>query len=414
MYDRSLLPALLAALADTPVTLLAGPRQAGKSTLARDGLAGSRPMAYVTLDDAAALASAHADPVGFVDGLREPTVIDEVQRATGLFPAIKASVDRDRRPGRFLLTGSANVLMLPNLSESLAGRMVILTLWPLAQSEIERTTPRLLEGLFAREFPSWRGGGGRVDIVARAIRGGYPEAVARADSRRRQSWFGSYITTMMQREVRDIANVADLAALPRLLQFAAARAASLLNMADLSRDSGIAPATLKRYLALLEATYLVHRLPAWARNATTRLVKSPKLLIVDSGLMAYLLRAADPAAIGDDPRVGSLVENFVGTELLKLAGCAPERYTISYFRTQHGMEVDFVIEDARGNVAGIEVKTAATVSARDFNGLRALAAMTGSDFRRGIVLYTGAATLSFGDGMFAVPVSALWSAPIAR
>ncbi|TAM58754.1 ATP-binding protein [bacterium] len=409
MYPRLLMSSVVAALDDTPVTLLIGPRQAGKSTLAREQLACTRALTYLTLDDAATLASAHADATGFVNSLRGPAVIDEVQRATGLFPAIKASVDRDRSPGRFLLTGSANVLMLPHLSESLAGRMEVLTLWPLAQSEIERTSPQFLDDLFAPQAPSWHGGDRRDGIIERILRGGYPEVVSRTDTRRRERWFGSYLTTILQREVRDIANVTDLAVLPRLLQFAAARAASLLNMNELARDSGIAHATLKRYLALLEATYLIQRLPAWARNTTTRLVKSPKILIVDSGLMAYLLHTTQAATLGDDPRVGSLVENFVGTELLKLAASARDRYAVSYFRTQHGNEVDFVIEDARGHVVGIEVKAAATVTARDFRGLRALAGTAGKDFMRGVVLYSGTATLPFGDGLLAAPISALWA-----
>jgi len=253
---------MLDALADTPVTLLVGARQTGKSTLCRAIAERDHPARYLTLDDAATLAAAHADPVSFITAIEGPVVLDEVQRAPELFRAIKVQVDRRRTPGQFLLTGSANVLVMPKMSESLAGRMEVLTLWPFSQGEIEQTAEGFLAAVFGskplRPPPS---AGSRRQVIARAVRGGYPEILQRIDAARRRAWFGSYLTTILQRDVRDLAHIDGLTQMPRLFELLAARAATLLNYAELSRTVGWPQTTLKRYMALLEATFLIHSIP---------------------------------------------------------------------------------------------------------------------------------------------------------
>lgn len=405
MIPRLLAAELDAALADRPVVLLHGPRQAGKSTLAR-AAARRRRMEYLSFDDAAILAAARDDPQGFLAGLEGPVVLDEVQRVPELFPAIKLRVDHDRTPGSYLLTGSANVLAMPRLSESLAGRMEIQTLWPLSQAEIGGTTGRFLKGLFGGRLP--KPGDGDRSLAERILRGGYPE-VATGGLKRRSEWFSSYLTTILQRDIRDLANIEDLSAVPRLLTLLAARPAGLLNVAGLSRDSGIPASTLKRYLALLEATFLVQLIPAWFINMGQRLVKSPKVVLTDCGFAAHLL-GLDRRRLDREPVLrGGLMESFVGMELRKQIGWNGMRVTIHHFRSHSGDEVDLVLEGPGGDLVGIEVKAGSTLSSADFKGLRALAAGAGKRFIRGVVLYTGTHVLPFGPGLEARPMQSLWT-----
>jgi uncharacterized protein len=332
-----------------------------------------------------------------------------VQRAPDLFQAIKAAVDRDRRPGRFLLTGSANVLMLPRLSESLAGRVELLTLYGLAQAEIEGTPGRFVDALFAETIPLSAPPVLTVDdLFERVLAGGYPEAISRSAGRRREAFFDAYVTTILQRDVRDVADVAGLDAFPRLLRLLALRTGALLNLSDLARDAALARTTLDRYLSILRATYLVHLLPAWHVNTTKRLVKSPKVLMADTGLAGGLLRMTPERLVPEDVTRGALVETFVGTELLRLISWSDARPELLHYRTHAGAEVDFVMEGRDGRVVGVEVKSSATVEAKDFRGLRSLAEDAGSKFHRGVVLYLGQAMVPFEKHLHAVPMSALW------
>jgi predicted AAA+ superfamily ATPase len=381
----------------------------GKSTLAASLASGPHRARYITLDDAPVLAAARTDPAAFVRGLTEPVVLDEVQRAPDLFLAIKAAVDRGRRPGRFLLTGSANVLLLPRLSDILAGRMEILTLWPLSQGEIEGVREGFIEALFANSLPSmppepepW------TRLLERITRGGYPELTGQGAAERREAWFGSYITTMLQREVRDVSNIEGLTMMPRLLALLATRGASLLNFSDLARGVGIPLTTLKRYLALLEIAFLVQTLPAWSANLGKRLVKAPKVLLADSGLMAYLLGMGGERLAINGTLGGSLLENFVAMELRKQVTWSKTRPAMFHFRTTTGHEVDLVLEARGGRVVGIEVKATASPGAADFKPLRLFAEVTGKRFHRGVLLYTGAEPLPFGPNLYALPISALW------
>ena len=410
MIQRSLTSQLRAALADTPVVLLNGARQTGKSTLARalapDAFPAG-PAAYVTLDDATVLAAATSDPDGYVRSLTGPVILDEVQRAPELFRAVKAEVDRDRRPGRFLLTGSADVLLLPVASESLAGRMEIVTLWPLSQSEIEGREGGFIDAVFGGALPPAPKDAGD-SVWARLVRGGYPEAAERSDPDRRAKWFESYVTTILQRDVRDLARIEGLSEMPRLLALVAARTATLLNAAELSRSSGLPASTLKRYLTLLQATFLLRELPAWSTNRSKWLVKSPKLVVADSGLAAHLTGFEGPGD-GAVDLPGFLLETFVIGELAKQAGWSRRRVSLYHYRTQAGREVDVVLEDPAGRVVGVEVKAAGSVSGRDFRGLQALREERPEGFQRGVVLYTGTDVVPFGEDLVAVPMSTLWT-----
>lgn len=408
MINRTITGHVLDALSDTPVLLLNGARQTGKSTLVKTISEHAHPASYITLDDGSVLASIKHDPAGYLSTVDGPIVIDEVQKAPELFPAIKAVVDRNRRPGRFLLTGSANVLLLPKLSESLAGRMEILSLWPFSQGELDGIRELFVDALFASKL---RVGPAPKESIsslhARIVAGGYPEAISRTKEDRRRAWFESYITTILQRDIRDLANIEGLSNVPRLLAIIAARTPVMLNFSELSRTLAIPQSTLKRYMTLLEATYLIHHVPAWSGNLGKRLVKTSKIVMCDTGLMAHLLGAnKDRLAAGGI--IGPLLENFVVMELIKQISWSATRPSLFHFRTQTGQEVDIVLEDRAGRLVGIEVKASSTVAAQDFRGLRALAEGAGKHFLRGIVLYTGAEILPFGAELFAVPVNALW------
>jgi len=407
VIPRHLSAPLREALADTPVVFLTGARQSGKTTLVRS-MAGPSTR-YLSLDDPATLASAQADPGAFLEDLDGPAILDEVQQAPALVPALRAVVDRDRKPGRFLLTGSAHALATPALAQALVGRMEVLTLWPLSQGETERRREGFLDALFRRRLPPWRGPAeDRAAIVRRALRGGFPEPLGRSE-RRRRVWFRSYVATILQREVRDLARIEGLAELPRLLELLAARATGLLNFAGLSRNAGIPQTTLKRYLALLEQTFLVLRLPAWTRSRSKRLVKSPKLLVADTGLLAHLAGASAERLLAHPDAAGPLLENFVAMELQKQAGWSRTTCRLYHFRTSAGREVDLVAEDESGRLVGIEVKARASLSERNLQGLRALADIAGARFHRGVVLYTGRERLAFGPRLHALPIPALWS-----
>jgi predicted AAA+ superfamily ATPase len=406
MYKRNIVSELQSAIADTPAVLLNGARQTGKSTLAQE-FARSHSIPYVTLDDATQLAAASSDAQGFLAGLGDRAVIDEVQKAPGLFPAIKMSVDRDRRPGRYLLTGSANVLLLPQISESLAGRMELITLLPLSQGELLGQQEEFLDGVFAASLPALQSGED-MDLKGAVLAGAYPEVLQRSAGKRRDAWFAAYITALLQRDVRDLANIEGLTDMPRLLSLLAARVGSLLNMSELSRSSGIPNSTLKRYLSLLQATFLFQPLPAWASNRGKRLIKSPKIHLIDSGLAAHLSGVTRQSLDRDPVFFGHLLENFVVNELRKQMGWSDTRVELHHYRTTAGREVDILLENAAGRLVGMEVKASATVVRKDFSGIDALSEDTGKRFVRGIVLYTGDEPVSFTENYLALPVSAIW------
>ena len=402
MFARAIERRVREALEDTPVVLVVGPRQVGKSTLVRSVVGDT--FDYVTLDDAGPRSAARADPTGFLEGHVRPLAIDEVQKEPDLLVAIKAAVDRNRTPGRFLLTGSTNVLALPKLSDSLAGRMEIVALHPLSQREIEGSlrsasfVAKLLEGTLPSHQPgslSWR---------ERAVSGGFPEVLSRRRGDRRSAWFESYLTSVLARDVRDVADIDGLVSMPRLLRLLATRSAGLLNSTDLARASTMPLTTVKRHLAILETIFLVRMLPAWHANLGKRLVKAPKVHIVDSGLLAHLL-GLDGSPSDHD---GALLETFVVQQILAQLTEAPAMATAYHFRSHSGDEVDLVLEDARGRVVGIEIKATQSPTANDFRGLRAMRDGVPDRFVRGVLLYGGSETIAFGPNLHAIPLAALW------
>ena len=410
MIKRHIESNILRALSDTPVVLLNGARQTGKSTLVQSLGQTELKARYLTLDDSTVLSSADKDPMGFIRQFEGTVIIDEVQRAPGLFDAIKIEVDRRRMAGRFLLTGSANVLLLPKLSQSLTGRMELLTLWPFSRGEIESRKETFVDTLFGdiNKLPTYSVAD-RKQVWEEMSIGGYPEVISRSEPDRRQAWFGSYITTILQRDIRDMSHIDGLTIMPRLLSILAARSPGLLNFAELSRSSGIPQTTLKRYLSLLETTFLVRLLPAWSGNLSKRLVKSPKILICDSGLMSYL-KGFEPARLDLYPEyAGPLMENFVIMELFKQISWSRTQPQLYHFRSQAGQEVDVFMEERGGRIATIEIKASAQVSFKDFQGICAARDMLGKRWICGVILYMGTEKVSFGDNLFAMPVDTLWA-----
>ena len=394
------------AVADTRVVLLCGPRQSGKTTLARQ-ISGTE-IPFFTLDDAITLNAAATDPIGFVRGL-DRAVIDEVQRVPDLLLAIKTSVDTDPRPGRFLLTGSANLMTLPRVADSLAGRMETIRLLPLAQAELRGTRPGFLERAFAGDAPVSANPVVGADLLDIVLAGGYPEALTRSTWRRRRRWHLNYVEAILQRDVRDIARIDQLQSMPKLLRVLAEHSGQLVNYSSFGSALGMNHVTIRRYVGILEDLFLVRTLQPWYSNALKRLLKSPKLHFLDSGLLASWSQQSPELLGRDRTRLGPLLETFVFGELLKLAGWADDPCRFSHFRDKQGNEVDVVLEDTHGRVVGIEVKASATVSRRDFSGLERLKAACGDRFAQGLVLHDHDRTTPFGPRLAAAPVSTLWS-----
>jgi predicted AAA+ superfamily ATPase len=390
------------------VVFVGGARQVGKSTLARRIAAAEHPATEFSLDVRTTRETALADPEGFVAGLDGPTFIDEVQRAPDLLLAIKDSVDRDPSPGRFLLTGSANVVSSRKIKDALTGRMEVIRLWPLAQSEIHEASGNFVDALFALAPPRVSGATvGRdafVDVVAA---GGYPEARSRR-GRRRERWFQSYLETTLDRDLRDLSDARRLAEVPRLLRLLAAQAANILSYRGLATKLGLHHETVREYVALLEAIFLVRILPAWRPGIAAREVHAPKAYLVDSGLLAHLLGADEERIASDDQVTGKVLENFVVMEVVKHAEWATVSTTAYHYR-QRDEEIDVVLENRSGDVAAIEVKAAATVNRRDLKAIEKLRDARGKRFKAGVVLCTTGQTIPLGDRIWALPLASLWA-----
>jgi predicted AAA+ superfamily ATPase len=409
MFQRKLSERLKESLSDTPAVYLRGARQVGKSTLVKMIADSDYPAGYMTLDNQTLLDAATSDPRGFVAGLELPAIIDEVQRSPELLLAIKERIDAERRPGMFLLTGSAGLMSMPKVADSLAGRMDTLTLWPLSQGELAGTRETFVQSLLQ----------GRVgDLAAPAedyrdlsdviTTGGFPEPVRRASAKRRADWFDSYVRSMIERDVRGIANIQNITDITRILGLLAARTATLLNRSEMSRTLGIPHSSLSRYMNILAQLFLVHELPAWSGNLGKRLVRTPKTHLVDTGLAAALIGADEQSLDRNRELAGRLLENFVINEIkkqLEMYGLKARAY---HFRSHSGQEVDLLLESASGQAAGLEIKLSATVRNEDFKGLRHLKDLLGARFVGGAVLHAGRDRVPFGDDLYAVPVSSLW------
>ncbi len=434
-YPRYVERRLAEALEDSPVVLIHGPRQCGKTTLAQFACAPNylrwgdgeltwgedrvswgvsqqrRDYKYITFDDAVVRDGAQADPMGFVADLPERVILDEIQRVPNLFSAIKLEVDRRRRPGRFILIGSTNVLLIPALSDSLAGRLQVVPLHPLAQSELAvESGTGFLDALFGDGFEIRQNERLGTRLIERIVAGGFPAALTRPTPRRQANWYRDYVQAQLQRDVRDMARIRMLDVLPRLLGAAASQTARLFNLADLASHFQLSRPTIGDYVVLLERLFLLKRLPPWHSNRLSRMVKTPKLHVGDSGLAAALLGADTASLAADRALLGQLLETFVFQELLRQASWLDAPTSFFHFRDKDGVEVDVVIEREAGAVAGVEVKAAATVTRADFRGLRKLARAAGKRFAAGVVLYDGETCTRFGEGLHAVPVRRLWEA----
>jgi len=406
VYKRFAEDLVKVALSDTPVVLIVGPRRVGKTTLARKMAEGDRT--YLTLDDRTVLDAAQSDPTGFIRNL-DRAIIDEIQRAPELLLAIKKAVDEDCRPGRFLLTGSANVMTLPQVADSLAGRIETIRMLPLARAEIEGVAPTFLECLFAGEM---RGVPETImgdELVRIALAGGFPESVARENEHRRQAWARSWLTSVLTRDLRDIAEIEQLTELPKFVRLLAEYSGRLVNYSQFGSSVGVSHKTGQRYVALLEQVFLVAALPPWYTNALKRIVKTPKLHFLDSGLLATARGLTFNRIKAESGKFGSLLESFVFSETLKLIAASELQLTPYHFRSQQMHEVDIVLERDDGMIAGIEVKAASTVKSGDLAGLRTLAEACGERFAYGLVLYDGAEIVPFADKLAAAPLSCLWA-----
>jgi uncharacterized protein len=401
---------VFAALTDTRVVVLNGARQTGKSTLARITAAAFPGSELRYLDEAPVRAAAQADPSLFVrhDGL---LVIDEVQRVPDLFLAIKHEVDTDPRPGRFLLTGSARLLGLHEIPDLLPGRTETIELSPLSQGEIDRAPDGFVEAIFqygtSMRVPS--SDLRRDDYIERALRGGYPEAVRRADPGRRARFFESYITDLVNRDVRQLTEIERPADMRRLVNLVAAATASPAVPAAISSRLQLPASTVKRYLNLLDLLFLTRHIPAWSTNLTTRAVATPKLVLTDSGLAAHLTGMSLRRARHPTAPVGPLVETFVLGELARQLAFTDQPVRLYHYRDRDQYEVDAVLESASGEVVACEVKAAETVRSEDFRGIQRLGRRIGDQLVAGIVLYAGGQPLPFGDRLRAWPISTLWT-----
>jgi uncharacterized protein len=408
LIERHARPLIVEALSYSRVVLVLGARQVGKSTLAKQIVSGEHPVTVLTLDDRATREAARIDPHGFIAGLRGAVLIDEVQLAPDLLYAITQAVDEDPTPGRFLLTGSANVLTAPRISESLAGRVRRIELWPLSQSEIHKTTGNFVERLFAGEPPQVTGAPvGREAFAEVVARGGYP-AVYTLGERQRQHSHRDYVQSIVERDLRDIASAQKLSEIPTLLRLLATNSAKLLDYRKLSSDLQISDKTVRAYVELLRTVFLVHLVPAWRPGLRSRELQTPKLYLTDTGLLAQQLGVNQKRIAEDDQVTGYALETFCGMEILKHQSWAIQNSTLRHYRV-HDDEIDIVLEAQSGELAAIEVKSKASIHERDWRVIAKLREHRPDRFKAGVILYTGRQTIPLGDRIWAVPISGLWS-----
>lgn len=407
MYQRYAKQKLMAALTDTPVVLLAGPRQCGKTTLVKQ--LQCPDQTYITLDDLNQLQLAKADPIGFIRGLRaRHIIIDEIQRAPELFLPIKQAVDENRLPGRYILTGSANAMMLPNVADSLAGRMEVIHLWPLAACEIDHHDTSFLAKILAGQVPTSKKTRIREELIIRVLSGGFPEALLRKNDSRRISWFQQYMQSMIQKDLQSLGHIDHIDTMNKLIHSFANQTGNLMNFSKVGSQLGLSRQTVMRYAQLLEQLFIFQPLPAWHRNDNKRLIKTSKAHLTDSGLLSALRRMNHQKINREPHAFGALLENYVLGELRRLASWYDEPLYFSHYRDKDKKEVDIVIENLAGQVIGIEVKAGATLHPQDYHGLQRLKNAAGPQFLLGLVLYDGDHTNAIGENIFSTPLASLW------
>lgn len=411
MLKRHIEPNLFAALEYMPIVLLRGARQTGKTTLAKELSARNKNYTYLSFDHLPSLLAAKDDPVGFINRLQKPVILDEIQRVPELFLPIKYDVDENRIPGRYFLTGSADPLLIPKLGDSLAGRMRLLTLWPLSQGEIEGRKETFLESMF-NQAPMKIGATvdcSKSDVLVRACKGGYPTPLQLGNEKQQSEWFNDYISLVLQKDILELSKIENITHIPNLLMLIAARTGSLLNTDELARSVKLSSVTLHRYLDLLKTLFLVHMVPAWNGNLSKRMVKSPKVYLTDTALQLFMLNVNFDRLSNDANLVGNVVENFVVLELLKQLSWSDMNIQMFHYRDHAQTEVDIVLEGPGGDLVAIEIKSSQTVSSDDFKGLKKLQESVGKKFIQGILLYSGTTTLPFGERLTACPIASLWA-----
>ncbi len=410
IYPRCLMESLKVALADTPAVLIHGARQSGKTTLAK--MLGDE-YAYYTFDDETTLTAARLDPIGFVNRLPRKCILDEVQIVPEIFRTLKTAIDENREPGRFILTGSANLMLLPKVSDSLAGRVEILRLHPLSQVEIESSGMTAISQMFSSAFSPRDTEIDYAEILDRVVRGGYPEPIKRIDLGRNRAWYRNYVTTIIERDLQEVAKIHNIGSMPKLLKMLANQTAQLINVSEIAPAFQLSKPTLKHYTELLNRIFMVEYLQPFFRNRIKRLVKTPKVHMTDTGLACSVMNISVEHLLQDPGKFGHILETFVYNELRRQASWLNEDIEFFHFRDRDGYEVDLVLEDSQGKIVGVEVKASATIRENDFVGLKRLKRLLGEQLSVGLVLYIGNRVISLGDGLYAAPISSLWE-PAAK
>lgn len=409
IYTRNITENILRSLKNNPVVLINGARQVGKSTLVEELVKKGYKAQYISFDDHAILFASSHDPFGFLDKYEGAIAIDEVQRNPEIFMAIKRIVDGRKKSGQFLLTGSANVLTIPKVSESLAGRMILHSLFPLSQGEINGKKESFIDWAFnQKKLPTLKKSLKQNELIDLIVKGGYPRSLKAEDQRDRFEWMRSYVDTILQRDIRSLANIEGLKDMPHILSILAERIGNLINLTDVSRITKLNKVTLGRYYTLLQMVFLITELPAWFVNRDKRLAKTPKIYLNDTGLACYFKQLNKEDLLNNRTHIGPLLENFVVMELKKQLTWYDMAPNIYHFRTQAGQEVDVVLEGQNKKIIGIEVKSSGKIDNVDLAGLKKLKEIAGDKFVKGIVLYTGEHAIALDDDIYALPISALW------
>jgi len=409
IYQRNLKTKITKGLRFSPIVLLVGPRQCGKTTLSKQ-LGNEQEMEFISFDEVSMLALAQFDPSGFVQGLKKPIILDEVQRIPSLFLPIKQDVDSHGLKGQYLLTGSANPLVVPSLGDALTGRMAIYHLWPLSQGELCNKREDFIQTIFSKDFtysmvPTHCD---KEEILNRAMKGGFPRIQQAADEEERRTLCDSYLSSMLQKDIQDLARIEGLAHLPSLLYTLASRTGSTINLADIGRTVSTPTTTLRRYMHLLHSLFLLYTLPPWSKNFSKRLVKAPKIYLSDTAFLLNILHFNRQQLLDNPTILGGVIENFSLMELVKQSSWSEVSIKFYHFKANNAAEVDIVLEDLSGNIVGLEVKAKNTVSPNDFRGLELLKEAAGRKFLRGVVLYTGERILPAKSDMYAIPITKLW------
>ncbi len=409
IYKRNITQKIVKSLKNNPVVMINGSRQVGKSTLIEMLSEKEFPIEYITLDNHNILFASSNDPYGFLSSYNSPLAIDEIQRNPELLIAIKRIVDENKRTGSFLLTGSANVLTIPKVSESLAGRMVLHTLWPLSQGELRGKMENFVNWAFNEEtIPSIKNKLNQNELFDIILKGGYPRSILAEDYEDRMQWVQSYLNSIIQRDIMSLSKIEGLKEIPQILAVLAGRVGNLLNLSDISRMIKLGKMTLSRYYSLLRMVYLVVELPAWYSNTDKRLSKSPKIYLNDTALVSYFKKIDKEVLVNNRSELGAILENFVVMELYKQLGWQEKIIDLYHFRTQTGKEVDVVIEGSAKKIVGIEIKSTTKVDGKDLEGLKELRSISGKNFNKGIILYTGNECLKLEDKIYALPLNSLW------